>query len=405
MSARRRFPVFLCFASAILALQIAGMQNPPRAAQPPEREIVAAFEYPVFTISSDRDAEVDLVLKNKGTRDETVFLEITEKPEGWQASFTSYGKTVGGVFVEADSKKTVTFEAEETDADNRLTPGTYRFGVVARSPDGTMRRSASLALTVVAAEEKKKQEKAVTLSTAYPVLRGPSDSTFEFSINVTNESEEDGLFNLQAEAPRRWETTFKPAYEDKQISSLNIKANQSKSVKIEVTPPGNAPTGQYPIKVRVWKGESEATTTLKVELTGTYGLSCNTPSGLLSAEAERGGKAVMSVLVRNTGSAVQDEISFLSFKPENWEMQFKPEKVTNLEPGATKQVEVSILPPEDALVGDYSVAVKAQGERASDRLEFRITVKASAAWGWIGVGIIILVIIGLAVTFKTLGRR
>jgi uncharacterized membrane protein len=35
----------------------------------------------------------------------------------------------------------------------------------------------------------------------------------------------------------------------------------------------------------------------------------------------------------------------------------------------------------------------------------RVTVKASAAWGWIGIGIIVLVILGLFGLFVSLGRR
>jgi uncharacterized membrane protein len=57
------------------------------------------------------------------------------------------------------------------------------------------------------------------------------------------------------------------------------------------------------------------------------------------------------------------------------------------------------------LVGDYSVNVKVDGEKDSKNMEFRVTVKASAAWGWIGIGIIVLVIGGLIGLFRSLGRR
>jgi uncharacterized membrane protein len=68
-------------------------------------------------------------------------------------------------------------------------------------------------------------------------------------------------------------------------------------------------------------------------------------------------------------------------------------------------VEVSITPAAEALVGDYAVGVNIKSEKSSDDLEFRVTVKASAAWGWIGIGIIILVILGLFALFVTFGRR
>jgi len=46
-----------------------------------------------------------------------------------------------------------------------------------------------------------------------------------------------------------------------------------------------------------------------------------------------------------------------------------------------------------------------EGEKANKTLEFRVSVKASSAWGWIGIGIIVLVIGGLTFLFRKLGRR
>ena len=95
----------------------------------------------------------------------------------------------------------------------------------------------------------------------------------------------------------------------------------------------------------------------------------------------------------------------MSFKPENWDVKFKPESIDAINPGDFKQVEVEITPFEEALVGDYSVSVNVEGEKAAKPIEFRVTVNASAAWGWIGIGIIVLVIIGLTGLFRWLGRR
>ena len=86
-------------------------------------------------------------------------------------------------------------------------------------------------------------------------------------------------------------------------------------------------------------------------------------------------------------------------------MEFNPENITDLAPGTLKQVEATITPSDQALVGDYSVGINAKGEKVSESMELRVTVKASTAWGWIGIGIIILVIAGLVVMFVKLGRR
>jgi uncharacterized membrane protein len=144
---------------------------------------------------------------------------------------------------------------------------------------------------------------------------------------------------------------------------------------------------------------------LTVALTGIYKLDAGTPSGILSLEAIAGKTANFSFFVKNTGSAVNRNITFSSFKPENWEVTFKPEKLDALEPGALKQVEVTVKPSGQALVGDYSVGVMVNGEKSDKTIEMRVTVKASTAWGWIGIFIIIFVIAGLSALFIYLGRR
>ena len=198
---------------------------------------------------------------------------------------------------------------------------------------------------------------------------------------------------------------FKPSYESKYIGSLEIKSNLSKSVKVEIGPPRRAEIGEYPIKVFAKCSQGEAERELTVVLTGTHKLSCRTVNDVLSLAARKGEQANVSIYVVNEGSAPQQEITFTSFKPENWEVEFEPERVEGIEPGGMAQVEITITPAAEALVGDYSVAVSARGEDADDDIEFRVTVKAATLWAWIGVGIIMVVIVGLAVMFKVLGRR
>ena len=142
-----------------------------------------------------------------------------------------------------------------------------------------------------------------------------------------------------------------------------------------------------------------------VVLTGIYKIDAGTLTGILSLEAVAGKTANFSLFVKNTGSAVNRNITFSSFKPENWDASFKPEKIDALEPGALKQVEVTVKPASQALVGDYSVGVMVNGEKSDKTIEMRVTVKASTAWGWIGVGVIVFVIAGLSALFIWLGRR
>ena len=285
-----------------------------------------------------------------------------------------------------------------------MKPGKYEFHVKAQTRDGRFKMAQTIVVKVIAAESKEKEED-LKLTTSYPVLRGPSDAKFEFSMEVNSELDKDAVFDLFAKGPKGWEFNFKPAYEDKHISSLRIKKKQSQTIAVVVQPFAMAKAGEYPVDIQVSSGNSKASAKLMVILTGTYELEVGTRTGLLSLDAGQGKPANMSFYVRNTGSATNKEIKFMTFKPENWTVEFNPEKIDAIEPGELKQVEVTITPNEDALVGDYSVSAKIEGEKSSKSIEFRVTVKASSAWGWIGIAIIFFVIIGLIVLFRRLGRR
>lgn len=368
----------------------------------PERLVLMAVEYPGVVITKDDDVSMDIIFYNKGKKDENVEVRVEQKPEGWQARVKTYRFDVTGVHVPSADDKTLTFEAEP---DENVQPGKYEFRIVAKTPDGRFNMAQTIMVSVKEGEADKKESKGVKLTTSYPVLRGPSDATFEFSVEVDSKLDEDAVFDLFAQAPQGWEVNFKPAYESKFISSLRIKSKQSTSVAVEVKPAMGAQAGEFPINIRVASSDAKAEAALTVILTGTYGLEVGTPNGLLSLDARQGKPANMSFYVKNKGSAANHNIKFMSFKPENWKVEFKPENIDIVEPDDLKQVELTITPHEDALVGDYSVSVSVEGEKDSKIIEFRTTVKASAAWGWIGIGIIVMVIVGLFGLFRWLGRR
>ena len=405
MTTRPASTLWILFVTLTLALGTAVLYPAYAAEQAdkkdtrPERGLSVAFEYPGVVINEGDAANVDLIVTNKGKRDESILFTITQSPKGWDTRIKTYSFGITGVYVPEDDKKTVQFSAKP---EKGTKPGTYTFKLSARSADGVLTASPSLTITLT---QKEKEKGEVELTTSYPVLRGPNDAKFEFSLDVKNKTDKEALFNLTATAPKNWQANFKPPYEDKYISSLRLKDNESKSLNVEVTPDRFCTAGDYVIPVTIAAGESKAEAQLKVIITGTYKIEAGTASGLLSLTTEKGKPGNLSIYVKNTGSAPASDIEFLSIKPENWKVEFTPEKLPTIEPGDLKQVEVKITPAAEALVGDYAVGVNIKGEKSSDDLELRVTVKASAAWGWIGIGIIILVILGLFALFVTFGRR
>ncbi len=365
----------------------------------PERGIAIYPEYSAVTIPKGESVKMDLTLENKGRKDETIDVKISTIPKGWKATLKGGSYLVSGMFVSNGKSRNLALSLEP---DKTVGAGPYDFQFDAQTNDGKFTSAHKLAVTV---QERTPGLEDIQITTSYPVLRGQTDARFEFSLEVLNKIEVDRTFNLAAIGPEKWEINFKPAYEQKQISSFRIRGGQSQTVAVEVSPPREARSGEYPILVRVSSGDKKAEVRLTVALTGIYKIDAGTPTGILSLEAVAGKQANFSLFVKNTGSAVNRNITFSSFKPENWEVTFNPEKIDALEPGALKQVEVTVKPAAQALVGDYSMGCLVNGEKSDKTVEIRVTVRASTAWGWIGIGIIIFVIAGLSALFIWLGRR
>jgi uncharacterized membrane protein len=367
----------------------------------PDRGIGVYTEYSGVVVPLGESVRMDLTVENKGKQDEVVSLKLAAVPKGWRALLKGGSFTVTGVAVPEGKTRNLAFTAEP---DKGLPAGTYEFMIEGVTLDGKL--TARHAIAVTTRERSRMGTEEIQITTSYPVLRGQTDATFEFSLDVANKSESDRTINLAAQAPEKWDVNFKPGYEQKQISSLRVRGSGNQTVAVSVTPPKDATAGEYPVLVRITSGESKAEVKLMVVLTGIYKLDAATPTGILSAEAVTGKPTTVSLIVKNTGSAVNRNLNLSSFKPENWKVEFKPEKLEALEPGQLKQIEVTITPAATALVGDYSVGLMVDGEKSSSKtVEMRVTVKAPTSWGWIGVGLIAVVIAGMGGLFAWLGRR
>jgi uncharacterized membrane protein len=381
---------------------ILGQEKKEESDKRPERLVEMAVEYPGIGVNVGENVTMDVFLYNKGRKEENVNVWLASVPKAWKAKLKTYKYDVKEMYVPSGKDKSLTFEALP---DKNVTPGEYKFEIKGQTPDGQFKMNEFITVTVKEKEKEAKTSKGVTVTTSYPVLRGASDAKFEFSLEVQSQLDKEALFDLSAKGPEGWDINFKPPYEDKFFSSVSLKAAQSQTVAVVVRPSPSTKAGEYPINVRVSSKDAMAEVKLTVELTGTYKIDAGTPTGVLSLEAYPGKPSNLSVFVKNTGSAVNRNITFSSFKPENWDVTFKPEKIEALEPGALKQVEVTIKPGPQALVGDYSVGLMINGEKADKTLEMRVSVKASAAWGWVGIGVILLVIVGLSGLFIWFGRR
>ncbi|MDR1040147.1 MAG: hypothetical protein LBR80_08295 [Deltaproteobacteria bacterium] len=364
----------------------------------------AAFTYPGETVDPEGDASLDITVRNTGLKGDTFMVEVTEAPEGWTYEISRFSTVLSGIFLPSEENASLTLAAfPPGDEDAPLPEGEFPFAVKV-----TAQRSGNSidCITTLKVASRKTSSEVLSLSTSYPEIGGPSDGRFAFSLEIKNSGPDEARVNLSAEVPQGWEASFKPGYEDKQISSIQVPRGQTRSVNLDLTPAYQADAGSYPVKVIAETPLGSAETQLTVNLSGTYRIRAGAMNDLLSTATEVGKPVTLSLYVINEGSASQREVTFLPVKPDNWQVAFSPESLQELPPRSRPiPVEMTITPSSSALVGDYGVGLSIEGEKAQTALDFRVTVKAGSAWAWIGAVIIILVVAALAYTFRRLGRR
>jgi len=259
------------------------------------------------------------------------------------------------------------------------------------------------------------EEAKIELTTSYYKLEIISGESAEFNVELNYQGAEARIFDLVATGPTDWTTYITPTYgTDTQILDIRVEPplpdETYGTARITVhTAPASGLTpepGEYQITVEATSGEIKGTIQLTVVVTAKYSMSLTTPDGLLSVTATAGKDNYFSVVVVNGGSAPIEDITFSTNKPRGWTVELSPNKIDSLPAGNYQIVDMNIKTPANAIAGDYEVILKASGKQASASIDYiRVTVKTSALWGWVGIGIIVLVVAGLAVIFMRFSRR
>ncbi|MCK9905446.1 NEW3 domain-containing protein, partial [Frankia sp. Cpl3] len=176
-------------------------------------------------------------------------------------------------------------------------------------------------------------------------------------------------------------------------------------ISVEVHPPEKVKAGTYKIPIKAATHSTSAEMQLEAVITGSYGIELSTPSGLLSTDVTAGDKKTLVLKVTNTGTADLHEISLSANPPVNWEVTFEPKQINKLAAGQSMEVTATIHADSKAIAGDYVVGMTASSPEDSSEAQFRVAVKTSLLWGWLGVLIIAAVIAAVYYLFRQYGRR
>jgi uncharacterized membrane protein len=265
--------------------------------------------------------------------------------------------------------------------------------------------------TTTAPEETTEPPDTITMSTEFPKIEAIATGSFVFNIEVEYKGKTDRVFDLNVTAPSGWDAYVSPQYDSTRISSVSLESaytSTTKSFKVSANPPSwpLPDPGEYKINFKAENEDVVGEIDLYAKIIAKYVLTAAPANQVYNTKATAGRDNIYSIIVTNAGSADIDNITFSSDKPDGWEITFTPEKIDVLKIVDPKSIDVNIKPPPKTVAGDYMITLYISGNQATaDQMNIRITVETPTIWGWLGVGIIVVVVVGLAVIFWRFGRR
>ena len=369
----------------------AGAQDTP----PPVKGMFLLTDYPAVTVRPGTTTTVNLRLRNYALPPERFALTVGNAPAGWTVTLLGGGQPAGAAMVATNDSTTLQLRL---DVPANAAMGTQNLTVTAKG------QSTELSLPVSVTLAKDLPAK-LAVEPELPSLRGTSKSNFEYQLKVKNDSGRNLVVALAAQAPQNFETSFTEQYGSQELSSLPVEAGQSKTVKLKVRPPSTTGANRYPVSVKATAEDATADASVALEITGSPKLSMAGRDGVLSARAEAGKEASIPIVVTNTGTAAADEIELSSSAPSGWKVTFEPKTIDRIAPGANKEVQALVTPPEKAIAGDYAPTFNAAARGETANTQFRVAVGVSTMWGAIGIGIIAIALLIMVGAVARFGRR
>jgi len=255
---------------------------------------------------------------------------------------------------------------------------------------------------------------AINIKATYPAVEGIAGADFEFEVEFNYVGELGGeakSFELVLTTPQGWSAYITPQYQkENKIREITLQPGfaAGSKLKVHVTSPfwPLPEPGEYKITLEAISDDLKGSTELTAVITAKYVMDLVSTTERLNTTAKAGRDNYFSIEVRNLGTAPIDNIKFSSVKPKGWTIEFSPDKIESLPAIDSQTVDINIKPPTETIAGDYEITIQASGEQISrEEIKIRVTVETPTIWGWVGVGIIVLVVAGLAYVFIRFSRR
>ncbi len=337
-----------------------------------------------------------------------VDLTVSSQPDGWSTRLQGGGSTIAAVSTAPTTSATATpgpypgdvasFTAEVT------IPADAQGGDQKVVIDGKATDGSTVQLTVDI-NVQTGETGSVAMTTDFPSLTGTTSTTFKFSVNLANDTNQQVTFGLETDAPAGWTVTASPATEANAQSAV-VDAGSSTQISVSAKAPSDTSAGKYNLVVRAVGGPQPAEIPLTVNITGTFNMSLSTSDQRLNASVTAGGTTTLTLVVSNDGTADIAGVKFTATPPRDWKVTFAPEAV-DVAAGQTANVTATIVASNSALAGDYVISITARSgdNSTSDSITIRTTVDTSPIGYVIGIAVLVLIGIGLFFVFQRYGRR
>lgn len=335
--------------------------------------------------------DVDVINHSGSIQDVT--FSVKDLPKGFQAKLTAGSWDIHQLSVKPGGSEQMTVNLT---VPLKIAKGTYHFEIVAKG-SGT---STTLPLSVTTSETG-------TYKSNFKVdqsnMEGTDSSTFDYTATLQNHTAKEQRYSLTSDAPSGWSAEFQ--IDGKGVTSVKLDPNTTKDITVHVEPPKTVKAGTYKIPISATSGSTEAKATLDAVITGTYSLEVTTPNDNLSTNVTAGNSKTVTIVVKNTGSGTLRNVKLSDTTPDDWNVDFSPQTIKTIAPGKSAKVKATIHASDKAIAGDYVVNVTAQSDDTSGQAQFRVTVKTSWLWGWVGVIIVLAVVGGIYYVVRKYGRR
>jgi uncharacterized membrane protein len=254
----------------------------------------------------------------------------------------------------------------------------------------------------------------LSVTSQYPSLDGYTTEQMVYDLNLQLIGGSPTVFNLSVTGPSQYSLQIREIGINSAISAIKLDpaSPSPESVRVLATPNTVNPPelGQYTFTFVISSGDLKQTLALQANIKSRYSMDLVAPGGLLSKQITAGKDNYLYLTLTNTGNDTLKNISFTSTiagSPRNWTVTFSPQSLDSLAANDQKEIKVDVKPDPGAVSGDYqiSIIVDSATQALEKQLDFRVTVLSSTVWGWVGVAILVVIIAGLALMFKFVGRR